>query len=168
MTPLNLDYFLALEEDLERYSRYIEFHEDNFKTYSLELVRLLLAAGSEVDVALKELCHRIDPTKHPRKIPEYRTIVSSKFPSIERESVLINRYHIKLEPWLGWSKSIPTWWDSYNKVKHNRLKNYREGNLGNVLNAVSGLGVIMQHLSENKFENFKGEFFSGLHKRLYP
>jgi len=30
-------------------------------TYSIELVRLILAAGSEIDVVLKLLCITIDP-----------------------------------------------------------------------------------------------------------
>ncbi|MBP6506947.1 MAG: hypothetical protein KA257_05225 [Opitutaceae bacterium] len=49
-------------------SRFIEFAEDNFPTYSLELVRLLLAAGSEIDVALKELCNLSQPAAKPTKI----------------------------------------------------------------------------------------------------
>ncbi len=166
MTSLNFDYFLALEQDLERYSRYIEFHEDNFNTYSLELVRLLLAAGSEIDVILKELCRRIEPNKFPDKITEYKDIVLAKFPEIEQSQVRIAKYHLKSTPWCGWSQSSPSWWKSYNNVKHDRLKNYKEGNLGNVLMAVSGLGVLMQYISENEDENFRGEFFGGLYKRL--
>jgi len=59
-TLLHWNYFLALESDLERVSRYIEFDKANFKTYSIELAHLLLAASSEVDVVAKTLCQRID------------------------------------------------------------------------------------------------------------
>ena len=47
------NYFLALEADLERLSRFVEFTSVNFQTYSLEMARLLLTGASEVDVVAK-------------------------------------------------------------------------------------------------------------------
>jgi hypothetical protein len=50
-TPkLHWNYFLALEQDLETVSRYVECTSDNHKIYSIELAHLLFAAASEVDV----------------------------------------------------------------------------------------------------------------------
>ena len=49
------NYFLAFDSDAEKLSRYIEFTTDNFEAYSIELVRLLLSAASEVDVVAKLL-----------------------------------------------------------------------------------------------------------------
>ena len=37
------NYFLAIEQDMEKLSRYIEFTDDNFPTYSIELTYLLLS-----------------------------------------------------------------------------------------------------------------------------
>lgn len=54
-------YFIALEQDLEGTTRYVEPAEDNFKTYSVEFTRLLLSACSEIDVVCKVLCQKIDP-----------------------------------------------------------------------------------------------------------
>lgn len=56
---LHWNYFLVLESDLEHLSRYIEFTKDNYKIYSQEMARLLLTAGSEVDVVLKGLCKKM-------------------------------------------------------------------------------------------------------------
>jgi hypothetical protein len=50
---IHWNYFLAIESDLENLSRYIEFIDTNFKTYSIELAHLLLASSSEIDVVLK-------------------------------------------------------------------------------------------------------------------
>ena len=55
---LHWNYFLAVENDVEKLSRYIEFTKDNFKVYSLEMTHLLLAASSEVDVVAKLICER--------------------------------------------------------------------------------------------------------------
>ena len=51
---LHWNYFLALENDLAKTSRYIEFHEDNLQVFSIELAYLLFAAAPEVDVILTE------------------------------------------------------------------------------------------------------------------
>jgi hypothetical protein len=53
---LHWNYFLALEQDLEAASRYIEFCDANLKVFSIELAHLLLAAASEVDVLAKCIC----------------------------------------------------------------------------------------------------------------
>ena len=165
MKTLGLDYFHAFEDDLERLSRYIEFSRDNFATYSLELVRLLLATGSEIDVALKALCRHIDSAKAPKSIVAWQKIVVPRFPDITSQEVRISRFGLTLMPWSGWEKESPKWWRAYNDVKHERTMHYTQGNLEHVLNAVAGLGVIMQYLGNRSSENFRGYFFSNVRFR---
>ncbi len=43
-TLLHWNYFLAIESDLEKVSRYIEFAENNYGVYSIELAHLLLTS----------------------------------------------------------------------------------------------------------------------------
>lgn len=62
------NYYIALEQDLSKVSRFIEFSEDNFETYSIELAHLLLAASSEVDVVLKSLCNMKNNQKNHKNI----------------------------------------------------------------------------------------------------
>ena len=165
MHNLGLDYFHAFEDDLEHLSRYVEFSPDNYATYSLELVRLLLAAGSEVDVALKALCAKTEPRRKPKNISDYKKILLPKFKEITSQPVKIRKFGITVVPWEGWDTKSPQWWQAYNHVKHSRLSNYRLGNLENVLHAVAGLGVVMQFAAHSSAENFRGYFFSGLHLR---
>ena len=56
MQESHWNYFLAIEEDLENLSRYIELREDNFATYSIETAKILMAASQEVDVLFKAIC----------------------------------------------------------------------------------------------------------------
>jgi hypothetical protein len=50
-------------------------------------------------------------------------------------------------PWKSWSsEKNPKWWTAYNKVKNHRNDFYKEANLGNVLNALSGLCVLVCYL----------------------
>lgn len=47
----------------------------------------------------------------------------------------------------------PEWWVSYNNVKHHRLDSYAEANLGNVLQALSGLFVLLSCLFRYEYEH---------------
>lgn len=137
-------YFLALESDLEQTSRYVEVIHDNFETYSIEYVGLLLSAGSEIDVVCKLLCERIDSSRTYRNIDQYRPTITNEFPQLHTMQVLIPRYAITLEPWTEWGGTVnPAWWRSYNNVKHRRDDCYNEANLENTLNAIAGLFCIV-------------------------
>jgi hypothetical protein len=139
------NYFVALSQDLEKISRFIELHEDNFATHSVELARLLLSAASEVDVVLKLLCTHLDPTKKSKNIDQYREIVRTNLPGMLNETVSIPRCSLTFDPWLNWRKGTnnPDWWKSYNDVKHERNSHYRKANLQSALNALAGLLVIV-------------------------
>jgi hypothetical protein len=121
------NFLLALDADLGELSRYIEFDQRNFKCFSLELVRLLFAAASEVDVVAKQC-------KAYPQIPDFR--------------VISPRFGLTLQPWDEWRKKdgVPFWWTGYNKVKHERHEHYDRANLKNTLNAVAGLLVIVLFL----------------------
>ena len=49
-------YYLLLERRFQDCEQYVEISEENYKTYSMEFVNLILSIGSEVDVVLKEMC----------------------------------------------------------------------------------------------------------------
>ena len=49
------NYFLSLENDLNRCSKYVEFTEDNLSVYSTEILKLFLAASSEFEAIMKEI-----------------------------------------------------------------------------------------------------------------
>ena len=83
------NYFLALENDLEQIARYIEFAKKNFKTYSIELAHLLLTASSEVDVVIKALCKKINPTAQTKDIDDYKKIITKQLPDMIKEKVFI-------------------------------------------------------------------------------
>ena len=50
--------FKVIDEDLQAFSREVEFADANFSTYSVTLLRLYLSICSEVDVIAKLLCQR--------------------------------------------------------------------------------------------------------------
>ena len=141
---LHWNYFLALEADVERMARFVEFSRYNFGTYSIEIAHLLLAAASEVDVVAKQLCSLVDAAANPGNIEQYRTTLRRHLPEIENSLVTIPRYGLTLEPWSNWrSDETPDWWRDHNKVKHQRGEHFPLANLQNVLNAMAGLFLLV-------------------------
>jgi hypothetical protein len=141
------NYFIALEHDLEAVSRYIEFSEHNFNTYSIELAHLLLTAASEVDVLAKCICE-IFEGPHANIYDYQKTITApDHLPGISDMQVFIPRYGLTLTPWENWAKAKnpPDWWHSYNNVKHKRNTHFQEATLKHVLNALGALLIMNFH-----------------------
>ena len=150
-------HFLALEADFAATVRYVDFSQQNFSTFSIEYAKLLLAICSEVDVLCKIICEKIDSSANRNNINEYRQCIVPHT-QIATEEVLIRRYDLMFRPWDAWSQGTsPTWWGSYNKVKHQRDAHYSEANLKNCAEAISGLfiAVLYCHKAEQSTESLE-------------
>jgi len=148
------NYLLAIERDLDELSRYVEFDEKNFDCFSIEIARILLATGAEVDVVCKQICSVVKPESPAKNINDYRANIKSAFPRIPQFKVLLPRFGLTLTPWDEWKKAdgVPFWWTAYNKIKHQRDSVYHRANLNNALNAVAGLFVMVLYLYKDSAE----------------
>ena len=150
---LHWNYFLALESDLERLSRYVEFTEHNFHTYSIEIAHLLLATASEVDVVAKKLCARHRPKPKAEGINAYCDVLKTAYPDMGQMEVSVPRYGLSLMPWDKWRKNEPPqWWSDHNKVKHHRSDHFHAAHLQNVLNAMGALFIVAVLLYKGETE----------------
>ena len=143
------NYFLALEEDFLRISRYVHFNEDNNKTYSIEFARIILSAGSEVDVVAKALT-KAKTGKETENITEHMDAIVPAFPTIPMHVVFMDRFGLNVTPWDNWNQSkSPDWWKSYNAIKHDRGNHFQEANLENTFRSIAGLFILLiYHLRE--------------------
>lgn len=163
------NYLVALEQDLAKVSRFIEFSEANFDTYSIELAHLLLAASSEVDVVLKALCNLKNPEIDHKNINQYRSTVKEHLPNMVAEKCFIYRYGLELEPWSNWvGDENPMWWRSYNKVKHQRNDHFDKANLKNTLNALAALSVAVLYYYKELFSQEEPLEFKDVTRKLKP
>lgn len=143
---LHWNYLIALDRDLEVVSRYVEFCEQNYNVYSIELAHLLFAAASEVDTIAKLLCERLQPAAPRRNIDEYSAVLLAAFPDLPTTQVFVPRYGLTLTPWDNWTgDDNPIWWRSYNKVKHERDVHFDQATLKNALNALGALLILTFH-----------------------
>jgi hypothetical protein len=146
---LSWNYYLTLVKELSTISDFIEFDEANYSTYSTELAKLLMAASSEVDVVLKQLCGSLNKKRKHRTIEDYKkTIKADAVAKIFiNESVLIPRHGLELHPWDNWNGTgHPIWWNAYNKVKHERNNHFSKATLKNTLNAMGALLICIVYL----------------------
>jgi len=148
------NYFLALEDDVVRLSRYLEPTQDNFDAYSLESARILFAAASEVDVVSKRLCQKLNSKSKSSKITQYKNEILSVYPQLVSSIVEIPRFGLTFTPWVQWKiEESPLWWRAYNNVKHHRDTHFAEASLKNTLNAVAGLFVVLLFFYRNEGQN---------------
>lgn len=143
--PKHWNYFLSIEEDVVALTRWIEFHEDNFGCYSIQLARLLMVAAAETDVVAKGLCAHIDKEAKAQSINHYRDVIIGMYPRLPKAVVEMPKYGLKLKPWVRWGRpeNPPIWWTANNHVKHHRNDKFNEATLENALNAVAGLFLLL-------------------------
>ncbi len=149
---IHWNYFLALESDLAKVGRYIEFCDANGGVYSTELARLLFAASSEVDVLAKLICKQIDPRTKAKNINDYCDVLLPAIPDLPDATVGLMGYGIGYTPWKGWApNAAPIWWKSYNKVKHKRDAHFNMATLENAVRAMCALLILNYHYYARKW-----------------
>lgn len=143
-------YYRELEDELLSTQKYIYFHEDNFNTYSVELLKLYQAICSEIDVIGKSMAAYVnlnfkaeDSSNNLYKwwyeiqnsYSIYDDNSGSNFELKSRSEIFMDMITIK--PWKDFEVeeyvdsmqrkryrnkncATPSWWTDYNKVKHNR------------------------------------------------
>lgn len=139
-------YFLALEEDLARLSRFVEFDPRNDKTFSVELSRLYLATCSEIDVVLKQLASRYITLSARPNISDYFTPLNQNLPNLFSYEITLPRNGRSFTPWSTWTVAgAPIWWGDHNAVKHQRHAHFDKASVENCLNAVTALFIAVIH-----------------------
>ena len=135
------EYFLSLEDDLERCTKYVEFNPKNYASYSNEFAKIIMSASSEFENVAKDLCNLISPSSNPKNIEDIYPIVFGCYPKFGTVEVTIRRYKIILKPWEEWTATDrPKWWSNgYNKIKHSRTQHFEMANLQNAILAMAGL-----------------------------
>jgi hypothetical protein len=143
--PEHWTLFEVIDEDLQAFSRQVEFAPANFPTYSVTLLRLYLSIGSEIDVVAKLLCQRVGAALPDRpNIDHYRQALKAQYPNLSTLKITVRPMAYEILPWQAWEQDRnPDWWQKHQLVKHQRHQNFSDANLGNVLHAAAGLLVFL-------------------------
>lgn len=156
---IHWNYFLAIESDFEKISRYIEFTESNMDTFSIELARIIMASVQEIDGIMKKLCSLVSPRGNSNNINDYKDIIMSTIPEFSNEEAHIPRFGMNSKPWENWNGSDmenPVWWKANNKIKHDRTQYFEKANLRNAFNSVGALLITTLHYYKHEIEHNNG------------
>lgn len=142
-------------QDLNQLFYYVEPCDDNCNMYSHRIYELFLRTATEFEANCKAILQaNLYNKKGNINITDYYKI---------NKATKLSGYKISFTRWQGekmwmpfddWNKEviddkgkiiIPplSWYQAYNKVKHNRQQKFSEANLGNLMNAVAGLICIL-------------------------
>lgn len=149
------NYYLALEQDVLSIALYVELDQRNFKTFSVEIARLLMSATQELDVVLKQLCARHNDSAKSES--GYRAFLSTKYPAWLSLTIEMPAYGLSFKPFASWETSqTASWWTANNKVKHERHTHFDSASIENMLNAVAALFIanIYLHSELNLLKHF--------------
>lgn len=134
------NYYIMIEDNVVNLSRYIDFRDSNLKTCSNEIISQLLNIGSEIDVLCKEIC--ILKATDKKEMKTYSDWFIKNINNIDTLKISVRNTSLGIQPFKQWKKEDPEvlpWWKAYNDIKHNRVKNFEEGNLENLINALGAL-----------------------------
>lgn len=163
------NYYLELEEQLIQTKRFVDFDISNYKTFSIEYLKLLQATCSEIDVVAKIIAEKFELSFSKldnKNIQKWGFVIQKYFKEIQHIKVcFLNDFCIT--PWQNWGyeqykdkknsiryrllkgAETPQWWTAYNKVKHERTSHYQNGktnycraNLENLISAMSALFIL--------------------------
>jgi hypothetical protein len=156
--------FKLMQSDLMRVFEYIEPADENLATYSYRIHELFMRTCIELEANFKAILkenifnpkdkHRAVRPENLWNIRDYKKINTTHHLSSYKVHVPIWCGNKSIyEPFKEWNSSDSiSWYQSYNKSKHDRLSQFKEANFENLIKAISGLLVVLS--SQFKTEDF--------------
>jgi len=154
-------YYLLLEKEFINTLDYVELASNNYSTFSIVNVKLLLQIGAEVDNIFKVSCNLTGR----KNITDYIDPITEKYTIITDQKVSALNYSITLQPFKNWNKDKPseslTFWKHYNNVKHDRIINFSNASLESTINALAALFILEMYLI-NDIYNENNDLYTNL------
>jgi hypothetical protein len=137
--------FEELESRLIECLSFIPFIENNKQVISPKFIPIILEACSLIDSVFKNSKGQ-KGKKHDLK--SYTKLVEHHLYLEEATTIFLNPPLLFLTPFENWTKTAPSWWAAYNKLKHDRLDNYDAATYENAILAMSGLHQVISRSVE--------------------
>jgi len=135
-----------IQDDLATLFNYIEPSRKNGETYSHRTFELLLRACTEVEASCKGILAANGYSKSGQwNIVDYHKVEQcSRLSAYEVQLRVSDDDTWSSRPFAQWETSHSlVWYSAYNDVKHHRNQEFEQASLNNVLNAISGLLVLL-------------------------
>ena len=162
-------YYLSIESMMINTAKYVCPSRENAYTYSDEFMKIILLSCSEIDSIMKEICKQngvlLNDGQYNMKVYSTELLKNKSICEIafapgfnfseDSKSIICFPFRDinKDKPYAGL-----LWWESYQKLKHNRIENAKVGNL---INSIYSLGAhflllrkMMELLSDDMGKNY--------------
>lgn len=140
--------FFLIQKDLLNLFDYIEPSDINLNTYSYRIHELFMRACVEIEANFKAILREneyIKNEKYKWNMSDYKKVEASHF---------LSGYQVILPIWDGQCKTITpfelfkngqslVWYEEYHNIKHDRYEKFKSANFKNLVEAVSGLLVLL-------------------------
>lgn len=145
-------------KDYEELLEYVEPCDKNKDTYSHRIYELLLRTCTEVEANLEGIMKANGYKKPDKKnltMTDYRKVESAT--KLSGYSVTMHQWRPDrtVHPFDAWKTQTESlrWYTAYNKVKHDRSKNFDKANLENLSNAICGLLCVLSAQFGHSLDN---------------
>ncbi len=141
--------FKLLYDDLEDSFRFVNPTEAHLTVYSLRFYELLIRASTEFESICKDKIEEYTLSTKKREdlnIKDYHLLNAHQENKPSRISIgYIFSEPLFVKPLENWSTSHSLdWYQDYNSVKHNRVKDFHLASLQNVLKSIAALFIIIE------------------------
>ena len=138
--------YILIEKELLEIFEFIEPHYNHNDVYSHKTYILLLKAATEFEANCKKILMINGYTKDERSltIKDYKKLNHPmRLSEYEASTSIGGKTFGPFSPFKIWDNGSLEWYRDYNSVKHSRQEMFYLANLKNVLDAVSGLLIIL-------------------------
>lgn len=136
--------YKMLESDMKKLFEYIEPSNDNSATYSQRTYELLLRAATEFESNCKRILNA-NGILNANNINDYYKInIATKLSEYEVCMNIWRPQRKVIRPFIEWNNGYSlSWYQAYNRAKHDRQTNFGEANLDNLIKAVAGVYALL-------------------------
>lgn len=157
ITEMYWKNFLYLEKRFEELTRYVDLHEDNLPTFSVEIMNLYLSACSEIEAVYKEIFSKVGESMNFDEFKAEVASLNESWKEFLKQPVTIDGYLQEIYPFRliienTEESTYSKWWKNHNAIKHNRQYEWKNAKLGFLVEALAGLFILNLCLYFHKFQ----------------
>lgn len=158
--------FINLEKQVIECMEFIPFIDQNMSVISSKFIPIILESSSLIESIFKEITIN---KKERYSLKKYSELLEGQLELSETISFFLVSPIRFYQPYKDWKQKIPSWWNSYNKLKHDRLNNYEFATYETAILSLAGLHQLISkcrlftnQLIKAGWFNTSGEFMPEL------
>lgn len=157
-----IDLYIDIEDRLVNFTKYIPYNDSNKDVFLPLLSSVIVEAGSLIDTIFREEYECNAKRKNNLKIHDFAKYYERKFEFSKIKTLLFIYPPSYFSPYNGWINTDTgkyvtlSWWDNYNKLKHNRIAKYDLSTMELAFKVVCALHQIISRFTS---------FINALHRK---